>query len=308
MRRAVARGRVFPQSYSTDRRYGRLSIKAVALFPLMWVNADDQGRLCGDPEEIKYAVCPNIDHITKADVPGLLQELHDNKLILCYDTPKSAAIQMLDWWDIQRPQWASPSEYPPPEDWNDRIRYHASPTEIITVNWATPAQRVLPSVLRSVQEGGGEVEQNGLGNKLGSVLPNNSVLESSKDNIEEEEEEGRGRGRGRIPSVLRSTPHPHQLVLTERDKGICEMLKENYRMRWGHVRAENPDKIIPRQLKAKDEAQLRDLAIELSAAGGCPADTIKQAFDEAAGQRKYSVSYVRAVLLDWLGVERVHST
>jgi hypothetical protein len=86
------------------------------------------------------------------------------------------------------------------------------------------------------------------------------------------------------------------------------MLKENYRMRWGHVRAENPDKIIPRQLKAKDGAQLRDLAIELSAAGGCPADTIKQAFDEAAGQRKYSVSYVRAVLLDWLGIERVHST
>lgn len=86
------------------------------------------------------------------------------------------------------------------------------------------------------------------------------------------------------------------------------MLKENYRMRWGHVRAENPDKIIPRQLKAKDEAQLRDLAIELSAAGGCPADTIKQAFDEAVGQHKYSVSYVRAVLLDWLGVERVHST
>ena len=86
------------------------------------------------------------------------------------------------------------------------------------------------------------------------------------------------------------------------------MLKENHRLRWGYVRAENPDKIIPCQLKARDEAQLRDLAIELSAAGGCPADTIKQAFDEAGGLRKYSVSYVRAVLLDWLGVERVHST
>ena len=79
-------------------------------------------------------------------------------------------------------------------------------------------------------------------------------------------------------------------------------------MRWGHVRAENPEEITPRPLQAKAGAQLRDLAIELSAAGGCPADTIKQAFDEAAGQRKYSVSYVRAVLLDWLGIERVHST
>ena len=58
MRRAVARGRVFPQSYSTDRRYGHLSLKAGFLYPMMWANADDQGRLCGDPEEIKYSVCP----------------------------------------------------------------------------------------------------------------------------------------------------------------------------------------------------------------------------------------------------------
>ena len=72
MRRAIARGRVFPQSYSTDRRYGRLSLKACALFPLMWANADDQGRLCGDPEEVKYAVCLNIDHVNKADIFDVL--------------------------------------------------------------------------------------------------------------------------------------------------------------------------------------------------------------------------------------------
>lgn len=86
------------------------------------------------------------------------------------------------------------------------------------------------------------------------------------------------------------------------------MLKENYRMRWGRVRAEKPDEIIPRQLKAKDDAQLRDLAIELSGAG-CDPDLmiLKQAFDETAGQHKYSVSYVRAILLDWMGVERNRS-
>ncbi len=256
MRRAVARGRVFPQNFSTDRRYGRLSLKAVALFPLMWVNADDQGRLCGDPEEIKYAVCPNIDHITKADIPGLLKELHDNKLLLCYDSQKSAAIQMLDWWDIQRPQWASPSEYSPPEGWNDRLRFHASPTEIIMENWATPAQRVLPSALRSTPEGQEKVEQTGLGSNLGSVLPSNGVLESSKDPNERgirkrNKKEERGRSRSALRSVLPSSPHPRHLVLTEQDKGIYETLKENYRMRWGRVLAEKPDEIIPRQLKAR---------------------------------------------------------
>jgi len=116
LRRAVARGRVFPQSYSTDRRYGRLLLKACALFPLMWANADDQGRLCGDPEEVKYAVCPNIDHITKADMPELLEDLQRNGLIKRYETPKSTAIQIIDWWEVnQKMQWAWPSDYPPPE-------------------------------------------------------------------------------------------------------------------------------------------------------------------------------------------------
>ena len=136
MRRAVARGRVFPQSYSTDRRYGRLSLKACALFPLMWVNADDQGRLCGDPEEVKYACCPNIDHITKADIPQILGELEQNQLIKIYNTPKSAAIQILDWWNIQKPQWAWPSEYPPSEGWQDRLRYKKDAKTVITQNWS----------------------------------------------------------------------------------------------------------------------------------------------------------------------------
>ena len=151
MRRSVARGRVFPQSYSTDRRYGRLSLKACTLFPLMWANADDQGRLCGDPEEIKYAVCPNIDHITKTDIPELLKELERNELVKVYDTAKSKAIQFLDWWEVHRPQWAYPSQYLPPEGWKDRLRFHPTPTEIVTENWVSPGQfdRELPSALPS---------------------------------------------------------------------------------------------------------------------------------------------------------------
>jgi len=141
MKRALARGRIFPQSYSTDRRYGRLSLKACALFPLIWVNADDQGRLCGDPEEVKYACCPNIDHITKADVPQILRELEQNQLIKIYDTPRSAAIQLLDWWNVQKPQWAWPSEYPPFEGWQDRLRYKRGAKTVVTENWLSGESR-----------------------------------------------------------------------------------------------------------------------------------------------------------------------
>ena len=135
MRRAVARGRVFPQSYSTDRRYGRLSLKSCALFPLMWANADDQGRLPGDPEEIKYAACPNIDHITKADIPELLEDLDKNQLIKVYNTSRTTAIQLLDWWEVQKLQWAWPSQYPAMEGWQDSLRYKKSAREVVTQNW-----------------------------------------------------------------------------------------------------------------------------------------------------------------------------
>ncbi|GAJ06702.1 unnamed protein product [marine sediment metagenome] len=68
--------------------------------------------------------------------------------------------------------------------------------------------------------------------------------------------------------------------------------------------AERPYKIIPREPNAREAAQLRDLAKELSSAGGCPLDHIDQAFREAAGQTKFHISYVRAVLFAWLGLER----
>ena len=90
-------------------------------------------------------------------------------------------------------------------------------------------------------------------------------------------------------------------------------------MQWGIVGAKKTkeifeakremtrDDITPREPGGKDLAQLRDLADELVAAGGCPLSYIREAFREAAGQEKKSkksVRYVRAILLDWLGVPR----
>ncbi len=114
MRRPVARGRMLPQSLSTDPRYGRLSLKAKTLYPLIWINCDDQGRHPGDPDEIKFADCPSVKEITADDIPSLLQEMDKERLIEVYPTSRAEAIQMLDWWDVQKLQWAYPSSYPPP--------------------------------------------------------------------------------------------------------------------------------------------------------------------------------------------------
>ena len=289
MKRAVARGRILPQSLSTDPRMGQLSLKAALLFPLIWINCDDQGRVSGNPHEIKYACCPNIDHISKTDIGELLKELDEQELIKVYATSKTMAIQMLDWWEVQRLQWAYPSEYPPPEGWTDHLRYHPRPKEIITENWPPSGQlasKLLPSA-------------------PAKELP--SKPQKSPLTTPSERERGKRRRKGRVPSALgsRSPPSPTDCC-TDINK-ISNKLIENFRMQWGKVEAKNPDKIIPREPGGKDLAQLRDLAAELIAAGGCPLSYIREAFREAAGQEtktKMSVSYVRAILLDWLGVPR----
>ncbi len=324
MRRAVARGRVFPQSYSTDRRYGRLSLKAVALFPLMWVNADDQGRLCGDPEEIKYSCCPNIDHITKSDVPGLLRELVDNDLILCYKTSKSAAIQILDWWDPHRsPQWAWPSDYQPPEGWLDHLRYKKDAKTVLTLNGPVSGEEINVTHVSdnslSGEHSGEETEdtQVSADNRSGEALEKPRPFPQTPIppliNGKGKGKGGRrGRGRGNSPedSAERSgeEPSPSPAGLSRQEREVYDSLLENYRLRFGRPLPPDYLKIKPRKPGYRELAQLRDLAKEISAAGGCEFPMVKKAFDEASGQHKQHISYVRAVLLDWLGVERVHST
>ncbi len=303
MRRAVARGRMFPQSYSTDRRYGRLSLKAIGLFPLMWSNADDQGRLCGDFEEIKYAVCPNIDHITKQDIPDLLQELQDNKLILCYSTPKSTAIQMLDWWYAnQKMQWAWPSDYQPPEGWKDHLRYKRGAKEVVTRNWPVSGEHsgednngTQVSSINSSGESSGE--RSGEHSSKGFPhLPKENIKETIKR---------KRRGRGNSPEDSgEELPSPSLTGLSTDEIEILHTLTTCFKREWGRVPAEAPDTVILREPVAKESAQLRDLARELSSAGGCPLDYIGQAFREAAERQKFHVSYVRAVLHAWLGLER----
>ena len=374
MRRAIARGRIFPQSYSTDRRYGRISLKAIGLFPLMWGNADDQGRLCGDPEEIKYSCCPNVDHITKADIPDILLDLTNNSLILLYTTPKCPAIQMLDWWEVQKLQWAWPSDYPPPDGWKDRLRYKLSAKEYVSENWEnaptvdkpvyfivdqeamavkigvadSPEDRLQelqhgnPHRLRlaRVISGGGyrlegelhrrfakyalTTEWFRLTDAIMSCSPEPSPEETdrsplptpSEEEKEEETEDRRGRGRGNSPerqngahlSVHLRNASDTPLVKTSptttgNNSELLEELTSCFKMRWGSVKASDPETIIPRVPGGKMIAQLRDLAEEL-AGYNCPLSFIREAFDECKEVKQQKISYARAILLDWIGVKR----
>jgi len=264
---------MFPQSYSTDRRYGRLSLKAIGLFPLMWSNADDQGRLCGDPEEIKYAVCPNIDHITKQDIPGLLKELQDNKLILCYKASKSEAIQLLDWWYAnQKMQWAWPSDYSPSQGWHDHLRYKKDAKTVLTQSWPVSGEN----------SGENSGERSGENSKTPLTTPiNKRETITIKRKRKRKRNSPEDSGEDSSPSLT--------------DSSLFQKLVDTFPQAFGKM----PD--------SRETAQLRDLGEEISSAGGATAEQIHDAFKEAAAQNKLHVSYVRAILLDWLGVERIRS-
>ena len=278
MRRAIARGRIVPQSRSTDPRMGRVSLKAATLYDRMWINSDDQGRLSGDPDEIKYTACPNLPDISKGDIPDLLKELEAQGLLKVFSTSRHTAIQMLDWWEEQKLQWAYPSPYPPPPGWTDHLRYHPTPKEIITENWPPSG---LPSKLPS-----------GLPSKLPSEPPNalpselqSEVSQTLPTEEEKEKERGNRRGRGILPSALgsRSPPTP-----------TASSLLDNFPKAFG------------REPNSRERAYLRDMEKEISAAGAT-AKQVRDAFKEAATQNKLHLSYVRAILFDWLGIERNRS-
>lgn len=262
-KKSGARGRIVPQSLSTDPRFGRLSLKGQVLFPLLWINCDDQGRFSGDPEEIKYAACPSVKEISADEISALLQDMQVQNLLTLYDSTRSRAIQMLDWWEEQRLQWAYPSQYTPPQGWADCLRYHVSPKEIVTDNWPPPAW---------------------------SSLNQYSLPLTTPSLINNEEEERRRSGRGSLPNSLPSKL-PIELGINPTSSltgsDLYNYLLKVFPLAFGH------------QPNSRETAFLQDFSKEISAAGGATAEQVYDAFKEACVHAKFSISYVRAVLMDW---------
>jgi hypothetical protein len=115
--------------------YGRLSLLAKVLWPMLLSTSDDQGRGTAEPDAVKWYVCPNVPEITIDNVPALLQELEDQRMILLYNCDRAGlAYQILRWWEYQSLRWARPSKYPAPTNWTDRIRY-SDRGNITEKNW-----------------------------------------------------------------------------------------------------------------------------------------------------------------------------
>ncbi|MDO8750919.1 MAG: hypothetical protein Q7K03_07225 [Dehalococcoidia bacterium] len=152
--------RMLRSSLSRARDFGSLSTRAQLLYVLLVLNADDQGRLQAAPDIIKLDVCPRVPDITMEAIPELLQ-----------------------WWEEQRSlQWAYPSDYPPPDVWDDCLRFRQG-GNVITLNWPSSSDGATSVPLSDLAERFSRHPQRrslaiALRKALGEPLPERSPMAS----------------------------------------------------------------------------------------------------------------------------------
>lgn len=131
---SISQGRFIARAMLSSKEYCSLSPLAKVLYPILRVNCDDQGRCEGEPAFIKAALCPRVNELTPNNIPGLLQEMVAVGLVLSYRAEVGTFLQVADWWEHQKIQWAYPSDFPPPDGWQDHFRFRQG-GKVVTINW-----------------------------------------------------------------------------------------------------------------------------------------------------------------------------
>jgi len=119
--------------------FGRLSLAAKVLWPMLLAASDDQGRGLAEPDVIKWRVCPNVSELDTENIPGVLQEMIAQDMIQVYEDGRNRPLyQIVRWWEYQQMQWAQPSKFDPPDGWIDRLRYTRRGQGTTEENWNMP--------------------------------------------------------------------------------------------------------------------------------------------------------------------------
>jgi hypothetical protein len=106
-------------------------VEAQLLFDRLIAQADDQGRLQGEPRVVAALCMPLVRAATERAVGRWLAELAETGLVARYEVGAVRLIQLRGWWDNQgSPRRAYPSRYPAPDGWADRVRIDGEPPRI----------------------------------------------------------------------------------------------------------------------------------------------------------------------------------
>jgi len=108
--------------------------------------ADDQGRLRDNAALIRSNIFP-LDDVPLNDIEQAIQLFSIDGRIVRYKKDGKKLIQIVNWWKHQKPRWASASNYPAPDGWIDRYRYHGQGNVIIELNWNKSGGYIADSIV-----------------------------------------------------------------------------------------------------------------------------------------------------------------
>ncbi len=109
----MSRDRNLPDDRKSDPRFADLSLPAMAIYLLLFNEADNYGDLRVDPPFLQLQILPG--HIEERDrLMGYLQEIHDSGLGYLYRVENKLYMALLDWFIDQRLTWRGTSKIPIP--------------------------------------------------------------------------------------------------------------------------------------------------------------------------------------------------
>lgn len=139
----MANSRLITSAIWEDEWFGELDFFEQALWIGLFSKcADDQGRLLNNPTLIRAAVFPYKD-VPLSDITTLLNEAAASKKAILYEADGKALVQIVRWWQHQKPQWACESKYASPPGWTDRIRTRQG-GKYRAINWFDPKEYIEP--------------------------------------------------------------------------------------------------------------------------------------------------------------------
>jgi hypothetical protein len=101
---------------------GRCGLLANALFPRLIAQADDQGRLPGEPRAVLMQCLPHLSYVRVDEVEQALDELEAEGHLQRYAAGGRNLLQLVTWWRWQASQRrAYPSRWPAPRGWHDLV-------------------------------------------------------------------------------------------------------------------------------------------------------------------------------------------
>lgn len=131
----MTKRRYIDQHIRASENFACLTYRQRDLWLGLILTVDDQGRMPGHTAYVRSTVWP-YDDVALEEVEQDLIALEAIGNIIRYRVDGRTFIQLVNWHKYQGvAEWMGASEYPAPEGWTDRARYHGKGNQIIILNW-----------------------------------------------------------------------------------------------------------------------------------------------------------------------------